>query len=431
MQTILESAATSLELCSLTVGLELYSLNFWVIIKDDAFQIGSIESFHIELEASSPADFNPELQSRKWYYRFHRAITSIGFTMIEEDHRVYVKRSVKNFFILSLYMDDILLAGNNMEMIVATQKWLSSTFEMKDMGEAEYILGVKIHRDRSKKLLSLSQQTYIKRIIERFRMHNANPVDTPMDKSCVLSKELCPKREEEKKCMTKIPYARAVGSLMYAMMCTRPDLCFAVGMVSRYQSNPGPDHWVAVKRILRYLKGTSNLALCYHGGSLRLVGYNDADGSIDRDERKSTSGYAFLLGGAAITWCSKNQPCISLSTMEAEYVACTSAVQEVIWLRRFLKSLCISAHVDDAAVIYCDNTATIAYAKDPKYHGRTKHIDSRYHFIRDSIAQGEVVLRHIPTNDMIVDRFTKPLRRDAFHRHALIDPLTRAITLAL
>ncbi|KAL0367310.1 UNVERIFIED_CONTAM: Retrovirus-related Pol polyprotein from transposon TNT 1-94 [Sesamum radiatum] len=124
-------------------------------------------------------------------------------------------------------------------------------------------------------------------------MHNANPVDTPMDKSCVLSKKLYPKTEEEKKCMTKIPYASAVGSLMYAMMRTRPDLCFAVGMVSRYQNNPEPNHWVAVKRILKYLKGTSDLALCYHGESLRLVGYSDADGSRDRDERKSTLGYAF------------------------------------------------------------------------------------------------------------------------------------------
>ncbi|KAL0362065.1 UNVERIFIED_CONTAM: Retrovirus-related Pol polyprotein from transposon TNT 1-94 [Sesamum calycinum] len=160
------------------------------------------------------------------------------------------KRSEKNFLILSLYVDDILLAGNNMEMIVATQKWLSSTFEMKDMGEAEYILGVKIHRDRSKKLLSLSQETYIKRIIERFCMYNANPVDTPMDKCCVLNRELCPEIEEERNAWLRF-----------------------LGMVSRYQSNPGPNHWVAVKRILRYLKGISDLALCYHGESLRLVGY--------------------------------------------------------------------------------------------------------------------------------------------------------------
>ncbi|KAL0461125.1 UNVERIFIED_CONTAM: Retrovirus-related Pol polyprotein from transposon TNT 1-94 [Sesamum latifolium] len=138
---------------------------------------------------------------------------------------------------------------------------------------------------------------------------------------------------------------------------------------------------------------------------------------LKRPIRKSTSGYAFLLGGAAITWCSKKQPCIFLSTMKAEYVACISAVQEAIGLRRFLKSLRISMHINDVVVIYCDNTTTIAYAKDPKYHGRTKHIDTRYHFIRDSIAQGEVILRHIPTNDMIADPFTKPLRRDAFHRH--------------
>ncbi|KAK4384005.1 hypothetical protein Sango_2738800 [Sesamum angolense] len=117
--------------------------------------------------------------------------------------------------------------------------------------------------------------------------------------------------------------------------------------------------------------------------------------------------------------------------MEAKYVACTLAVQEDIWLWRFLKSLRILVHIDDVVVIYCDNTAAIAYAKDPKYHGRTKHIHTRYHFMRDSIAQGEVVLKHIPTNDMIVDPFTKPLRRDAFHRHAVIGPLTWAIALAL
>ncbi|KAL0322058.1 UNVERIFIED_CONTAM: Retrovirus-related Pol polyprotein from transposon TNT 1-94 [Sesamum calycinum] len=238
--------------------------------------------------------------SRQWYHQFPRAITSIGFTMVEEDHRVRHSEVV----VLNL-LDE----GH---------------------GEAEYILGVKIHRDRSKKLLSLSQETYIERIIERFYIHSANPVNTLMEKSCVLSRELCPKTEEEKKRMAKIPYASAVGSLMYAMMCTRLDLCVAVGMVSRYHRNPGPDHWVAVKRILRYLKETSDMALCYHGGSLKLVGYSDADGSTDRNERKSTSGYVFLLGGAAITWCCKKQPCISLSTMEVEYVACTLAVQEAI-----------------------------------------------------------------------------------------------------
>ncbi|KAL0378717.1 UNVERIFIED_CONTAM: Retrovirus-related Pol polyprotein from transposon TNT 1-94 [Sesamum radiatum] len=147
-----------------------------------------------------------------------KAVTSLNanewITAMKEEMSSIAKNNV--WELVDLWLG----AGNNMELIVATQKWLSSTFEMKDMGEAEYILGVKIHRDRSKKLLSLSQETYIKRIIERFRMHNANPVNTPMDKICVLSKDLCPKTEEEKKRMTKIPYASAVGSLMYAMMCT-------------------------------------------------------------------------------------------------------------------------------------------------------------------------------------------------------------------
>ncbi|KAL0291277.1 UNVERIFIED_CONTAM: Retrovirus-related Pol polyprotein from transposon TNT 1-94 [Sesamum calycinum] len=190
-------------------------------------------------------------------------------------------------------------------------------------------------------------------------MHNANPVDTPMDKSCVLSKELYPKIEEEKKRMAKIPYASAVGSLMYAMMCTRSDLCFEVGMQE------------AVLHLF-----------VYHGSRMCCLYINSPRSYLVKE-----------------------------ITLESAHLV----------------------HIDDVVVMYCDNTTTIAYAKDPKYHERTKRIDTRYHLIRDSIAQGEVVLRHIPTNVMIVDPFTKPLSRDAFHRHdcALIGPFTWAIALAL
>ncbi|KAL0386676.1 UNVERIFIED_CONTAM: Retrovirus-related Pol polyprotein from transposon TNT 1-94 [Sesamum latifolium] len=175
------------------------------------------------------------------------------------------------------------------------------------------------------------------------------------------------------------------------MMCTRPDLCFAVGMVSRYQSNPGADHWVAVKRILRYLKGTSDLALCYHGeveGWLDIVMLMDQRTEMNANPHQDMHSYweALLSLGAARS---------SLASL------CLPWKQNMLLVHQQSKKL----------------SATIAYAKDPKYHGRTKHIDTRYHFIRDSIAQGEVILRHIPTNDMIPDPFTKPLRRDAFHRH--------------
>ena len=141
---------------------------------------------------------------------------------------------------------------------------------------------------------------------------------------------MCPKTQDEKEKMARVPYANAVGRLMYAMMCTRPDICYVVGLVSRFQSNPGLAHWKAVKRILRYLKVTADYVLCYQGSDLRMIGYSDADWGSDLDERKSTSGYAFLLNNGTITWSSKKQPYITLSTMEAEYVACLAAVQEVV-----------------------------------------------------------------------------------------------------
>ncbi|KAK2974054.1 hypothetical protein RJ640_006246 [Escallonia rubra] len=191
-----------------------------------------------------------------------------GHTLILEDVR-YAPTVRLNLLSVTALLDS---AGNDMSSIVTTKQWLSSTFEMKDMGEANYVLGVKIVRDRLKRLLGLSQETYIKKVIERFHTHNSKPIDTPMDKACTLTTDQCPKNDEEKNRMSKVPYAAAVGSLMYDMLCMRPDIYYVVGLVSRYQSNPGPTHWNAVKRILRYLHGTADLVLCYHGGDLRLRG---------------------------------------------------------------------------------------------------------------------------------------------------------------
>ncbi|XP_060190804.1 secreted RxLR effector protein 161-like [Lycium barbarum] len=171
-------------------------------------------------------------------------------------------------------------------------------------------------------------------------MQNSSPVDTPISKGHALGSQMCPKTPEEKEKMSRVPYRSVVGSLMYVMVCTRPDICQAVGLVSRYQTDPGLAHWQAVKRIMRYLKGTANYTLCYHGDKdLRLVGYSDADHGGDLDERKSTSGYVFLLSDGAVSWSSKKQSCRSLSTMEAEYVALASAAQETVWLKRFLEHL--------------------------------------------------------------------------------------------
>uniref|UniRef100_A0A2N9FDK1 Integrase catalytic domain-containing protein n=1 Tax=Fagus sylvatica TaxID=28930 RepID=A0A2N9FDK1_FAGSY len=168
--------------------------------------------------------------SRQWYKRFYQEVISNGFLMIEEDHCVYVKRSEGSFIILLLYVDDILLAGNNREFIKTIKEWLSSTFEMKDMGEANFVLGVKILRDRSRKFLGLSQETYIRKVLERFHMQDCKPIDTLVGKGDSLSSEMCPKTQAEIESMAQVSYANAIGSLMYAMLCMRPNICFAVGL---------------------------------------------------------------------------------------------------------------------------------------------------------------------------------------------------------
>jgi len=220
-------------------------------------------------------------------------------------------------------------------------------------------------------------------------MHHSKPVDTPVEKGLTLSLDKCPKTDQEKEKMKNVPYASSVGSLMYAMLCTQPDICFAVGLVSRYQSNPGPTHRQAVKRIMRYLCGTTDLVLCYQGGDLKLRGYSNVDWGGDPDESRSTSRYLFTLSGGAISWYSKKQDCIALSTMEAECVACSIATQEVIWLRSFLQDLNLTPKVDDPIELLCDSTAAIQFAKDPKFHRKTKHIKRRYHFVRDAIKTKE------------------------------------------
>jgi hypothetical protein len=175
---------------------------------------------------------------------------------------------------------------------------------------------------------------------------------------------------------------------------------------------------MTVKRILQYLKGTSNYMLCYQGKKdLRLIGYSDVDWGRDINQSKLISGCAFLLNDSAILWRSKKQSCIALSTMEAEYVACSLVTQDVVWLKKFLYHLKIIKSASNPVTIYCDNTTAIAVAKDPKYHGKTKHIKMRYHYIREAIAEQDVILKHISTNSMVADPLTKPIARDAFVRN--------------
>ena len=211
--------------------------------------------------------------SRSWNLRFDETIKSYGFDQNVDEPCVYKYIKDKKVVFLVLYADDILLIGNDVEILSNIKKWLAEQFQMKDLGEASYVLGIQIIRDRKNRLLALSQASYIDKVLIRFSMQNSKKGQLPSRHGVILSKEQCPKTPQEEEDMRRVPYASAVGSLMYAMLCTRPDICYAVGIVSRFQSNPGLDHWIAVKHILKYLRRTRNYMLVYSSQDLIPTSY--------------------------------------------------------------------------------------------------------------------------------------------------------------
>jgi hypothetical protein len=237
---------------------------------------------------------------RQWYKKFDSLMCSTGFTRCNADHCCYVKSFKNSYIILLLYVDDMLIVGASMEEINKLKNQLSKQFAMKDLGAAKQILGMRIIRDRANSTLKISQAEYVKKILSRFSMDGAKSVSTPLGSHFRLTKDQSPKTDKEKAYMSKVPYASAIGSLMYAMVCTRPDIAHAMGVVSRYMSNPGKQHWEAVKWILRYLRGTLDMSLCFTGANLKLQGYVDADLARDVDSRKSTTGFVYTLGGTAV-----------------------------------------------------------------------------------------------------------------------------------
>ncbi|KAK8916316.1 hypothetical protein KSP39_PZI023164 [Platanthera zijinensis] len=345
---------------------------------------------------------------RMWYQKFDTYMLEVGFERLNSDHCVYIQRKGEHFTFLTLYVDDMLLVGNSVKMIQHVKKMLSAKFEMKDLGPASVILRMQIIRDRSKRKLWLGQQRYVEEVLKKFNMADCKPVGAPMPVGNKLSAEMCPKTHEEMEDMVKVPYASAVGSLMYAMVCTRPDIAQAVGVLSRYMAKPGKEHWNAVKRVFRYLRGTSNYSICYEGAEtgrvLNVVGHVDSDWGGDLDSRKSTSGYVFTLFGGAVSWMSRRQGVVALSSTEAEYMALTHASKEAIWLGR----LCGELSFEQGPVKpWCDSQRAIQLAKNPAFHARTKHIDIQFHFIREKVEKQVVQLEKVDTKENSSDFLTK------------------------
>lgn len=319
--------------------------------------------------------------------------------------------------LLLLYVDDMLIACQDKSRIQDLKKMLSKEFDMKDLGAAQKILGMEIQRDRTAGRIWISQAKYIKKVLEKFNMQEEKVVSTPLAAHFKLSGQQCPKSEEEQQVMEKVPYANVVGCLMYAMVCTRPDIAQAISVVSRYMGNPGKQHWDAVKWILRYLKGSWRQRIMFEKQkeNARVLGYVDADYAGDLDKRRSTSGYVFTCAGGPISWRALLQPITALSTTEAEYIALAEAGKEAIWLNGLVSQMGIT---QDCVKLKCDSQSAIYLAKNQVFSGRSKHIEARYHRIRNWVESKEIWIEKIHTDDNAADFLTKILPAKKF-KHCL------------
>ncbi|VVA40018.1 PREDICTED: Retrovirus-related, partial [Prunus dulcis] len=289
----------------------------------EGFKVAGKENWVCKLQKSL---YGLKQSPRQWYKRFDRFMIGQKYTRSHYDHCVYFRKLQDGTFIyLLLYVDDMLIACKSKVEIERLKTQLSNEFEMKDLGEARKILGMEIERDRAKGKISLCQKQYLKKVLQRFGMNeNSKPVSTPLAPHFKLSASMSPKTGEESHYMAQIPYASAVGSLMYAMVCTRPDISQAVSIVSRYMHNPGKGHWQAVKWILRYILGTVDVGLLFQHDKVTgqcVVGYVDSDYAGDLDKRRSTTGFVFTIAGGPVSWRSILQSTVALSTTEAEYMA--------------------------------------------------------------------------------------------------------------
>ena len=345
---------------------------------------------------------------RRWYQKLTSIFTSLGFRQCAVDQAVFFKSDQKaaELTVVAVHVDDCTIAASSARLVDALKAGMRRHVEVTDLGELHWMLGIEIRRDKDAGTVHLSQRAYIDSILRRYNLNDLKPLSTPMDTQIRLTSEQAPQSATEFAAMRDVPYREAVGALNWAALATRPDIAFAVATVARFAAKPGLAHWEAVKRIYRYLAGTRDLWLSYGETKRTLEGYADADGSMAED-RRAISGYAFLIDGGAVSWSSKRQEIVSLSTTESEYVAATHGMKEALWLRSLLSE--VFGGFKEATVLFGDNQAAIALARDHQYHARTKHIDVRYHWIRWVIEQGALRLVYCPTDDMVADVLTKSL----------------------
>jgi hypothetical protein len=335
---------------------------------------------------------------RAWHQTLKTALEGLGLRQSVADPGLFIL-DASNLYML-VYVDDALFYCADEASIDTLMAKLMKIFDLRALGETKAFLGMEILRDKEAGIIQITQRRMAADLAERFGMSDAKPRSLPVSPSVKLiagTDNLDP---------DVYPYAELVGGLLYLSTCTRPDIAQAVGALSRYMSKPTMEHWTAAKGVLRYVIGTANTSLTFSAAKPELEIYCDADYAGDIDTRRSTTGYVILMQGGAVSWSSRLQPTVAMSTTEAEYMAAAAVTKEALWLRTLLEDL---GSPTKTMTIKCDNQGAIKLVKNPIASQRTKHIDVMHHFVREHVASGSIVFEYCDTQRMVADIFTKPL----------------------
>ena len=346
----------------------------------------------------------------QWNKQLHKSLLELGFKRCYADPGVYVKFIGDKLIILVFYVDDALFMGNDRSLVLKHKKQFMDRWESRDLGDAKEYLGMRITRDRKKRTLRLDQCSYAAKVVERFGQTDCKPVTTP------LPSGYNPKPNEgESNSTLRSRYQSVIGSLLYIMLGTRPDLAYSVIKMSQYSANPSEEHLQKALYIVRYLAHTTKLCLTYtvDGPINGFVAYSDTDWAGDIETSRSTTGYSIFLANGIVSWLSKRQKRVRLSSTEAEYCGMTECCRQIQWIRNLFEELSFPLSTIPLCV---DNQGAMFLASNPTQEGRTKHVRIPEHYIREAVEEGEVELFYVPSQQQFADIFTKNLGKIAFER---------------
>jgi hypothetical protein len=349
---------------------------------------------------------------RIWYLQLKQALQELGFNPTEKDRCVFIHNT--ETFYITMHVDDLILATDNLPLRAKVVQMLGDKYKMTDLGRLHKYLGVRAQHLEDGSII-LSQEQYLRDTLKKYEMEGCNPVDTPMEQNLHLSKTQCPTTPSKITQVASVPYRAVVGSLNYALTCTRPDLAYSLISCARYVANPGKEHWVALKRVLRYVAGTLKTGIRFQneGDKLGLMGMSDSDWAGDPDTRRSRLGYVIFLAGGPISWKSTQQKTApAQSSTEAEYLALVELMKEMLWVHHLLVELRVDT--PRPIEIFLDNDAAKSIASATRNMKAIKHVDTRYLTVRQYITDGLFKLYRVPSSENIADLFTKSTSRPIF-----------------